>query len=385
MNRQLPKSAEDVRLVAAEIAREIAPLAAVVDRDSMWPAHTMKLAADRGLLGLHVPERLGGCGLGLTALVAAAEMLARVCPSSAMCFAMHCVGSAVIAAKPTPDQEERYLVPIAEGRHITTLAVSEAGTGVFFYLPQTVLTRDGDAFTVRGTKQFVTNGGHADSYVVSTRASTETAAGEFSCLVVDGTTPGIEWLEPWDGFGLRGNSSRGLRMDGVRVPAGNLLGEEGDQTWYVFEVIAPYFLIAMAGTYLGIAQAALDITVQHVQSRRHLHSGNVLADVERVQADVGALWMAVEKTRGLIYRAAELGDLGDPHALTPLLAAKADVAETVVHVTNEAMTLCGGIAYRENGELPRFLRDARAAHIMSPTTALLKLWTGRSVLGLPLL
>jgi isovaleryl-CoA dehydrogenase len=375
----------DVRALAEEVAAEIAPFAEEVDREAMWPAHSMRALAARGLLGLNVPERLGGLGQGLAGLVTATEALGRACSSSAMCFGMHCVGTAVIAAKPTRDQEDRYLVPIAQGRHITTLSLSETGTGIYFYLPQTDLQRDGNDFIVRGEKQFVTNGSMADSYVVSTRASEPVAEGEFTCLLVDGDTAGLEWLPPWRGFGMRGNSSRGLRMDGVRVPTRNLLGEEGDQTWYVFEIITPYFLMAMAGTYLGIAQAALDYTVQHVQSRRHTHTGSRLADEGGVQHRIAELWLAVEKTRGLLYRAAELGDLGDPHALVPLLAAKADVADTVVRVTNDAMTLCGGIAYRDNDELPRLLRDGRAAHVMSPTTELLKTWTGRAVLGLPLL
>lgn len=345
----------------------------------------MRALAQRGLLGLHVPTHLGGSGLGLSALVAATEILGRACSSSAMCFAMHSVGTAVIAAKPTRSQEERYLVPIAAGKHITTLSLSEAGTGVHFYLPQTQLTRDDESYVVRGTKQFVTNGGHADSYVVSTRSTMESGDGEFTCLIVDGDTPLIEWVGQWQGLGMRGNSSRALKLDGVRLPVENLLGEEGDQNWYVFEIVAPYFLMAMAGTYLGIGQAALDYTVQHVQTRRHSHDGTVLSDQSGVQGKVADLWISVEKTRGLLYRAAELGDLGDPHALTPLLAAKADVADMVVRVTNEAMTLCGGIAYRENDELSRLLRDARAAHVMSPTTDLLKTWTGRSVLGLPLI
>jgi isovaleryl-CoA dehydrogenase len=381
----VPLTLDDVRARAADVAMEIAPIAPEVDRDARWPRHSMEALAARGLLGIHVPQRLGGSGLGLTALVSVAETLGRACSSSAMCYAMHCVGTAVIAAKPTRDQEERYLVPIARGEHITTLSLSEAGTGVFFYLPQTELTLDGDEFIVRGTKQFVTNGSHADSYVVSTRASVQGPAGEFTCLIVDAANAGLEWAGEWRGLGMRGNSSRTLRLDGTRVPARNLLGEEGDQTWYVFEVVAPYFLMAMAGTYLGIAQAALDYAIQHVQTRRHLHDGTVLADREVVQARIADLWIDVEKTRGLVYRAAELGDLGDPHALTPLLAAKADVADTVVRVTNDAMTLCGGIAYRDNDELSRLLRDARAAHVMSPTTDLLKGWTGRSVLGLPLL
>ncbi|HJX26775.1 MAG TPA: acyl-CoA dehydrogenase family protein, partial [Thermoanaerobaculia bacterium] len=90
-------------------------------------------------------------------------------------------------------------------------------------------------------------------------------------------------------------------------------------------------------------------------------------------------------TRGLIQRAAHLGDLGDPRALVAILASKADAAETAVSVANEAMTLCGGAAYRENGRLSRLLRDARAGHVMAPTTDLLKQWTGRALLGLPLL
>ena len=184
---------------------------------------------------------------------------------------------------------------------------------------------------------------------------------------------------------MRGNSSRGMRLDGVRVPAGNLLGEEGDEIWYVFEVVAPYFLMSMSATYLGIAQAAFEMAVQHVKSRRHTHSGDALADVPVIQATLGELWAGLEKTRYLVYHAARLGDLGDARALLAILSSKAEVADTAVRLTNEAMTLCGGIAYRENSQLARLLRDARAAHVMSPTTMLLRQWTGRALLGLPLL
>ena len=303
-----------------------------------------------------------------------------------MCYGMHCVGTAVIAAKPTRCQEEQYLRPIAAGKHVTTISLSEPGTGVHFYLPTTRLTRDGGEFAVEGAKQFVTSGGHADSYVVSTLASTASAeAGEFSCVLVDKGAEGLEWLEPWRGVGMRGNSSRGLKLNGARVPLENLLGEEGDQTWYVFEVVAPYFLVAMAGTYLGIAQSALDYAVYHLRTRGYQHSGETLAQVPVLQHRVAELWTAVEKTRLLIYHAAQSGDLGDPQALVGILSSKADVADTAVWVANEAMTLCGGIAYRENDHLAKMLRDARASHVMSPTTDVLKTWAGRALLGLPLL
>lgn len=366
----------------------IEPMAQEVDRAASWPGHSMRALAEAGLTGLQVPVRLGGHGEGLLALAKMTELIGRACPSSALCFGMHCVGTAVIAAKATPWHEEAYLRPIAEGRHLTTLALSESGTGAHFYLPETGLRRsaDGATFSIAGTKQFVTNGGQADSYVVSTRAASSAAeAGDFSCLVVDGDTAGLEWLAQWDGFGMRGNSSRGVTFSDAQVPAANLLGEDGDEVWYVFEVVAPYFLMAMAGTYLGVAQSALDAAAAQLRQRRYAHSGASLREVESLQTRYAEMWIAVEKTRALVFEAARRGDAGEADALPFILACKADAGDTAVHLANEAMTICGGAAYRDNSRVAQILRDARASHVMSPTTDLLKLWTGRSLLGMPLL
>ncbi|MFZ5656977.1 MAG: acyl-CoA dehydrogenase family protein [Pseudomonadota bacterium] len=372
--------------VAASV---IGPDAEQVDRDGTWPERGLRALAAEGLGGLTVPVHLGGLGQGLLGMAAVTEALGRACASTAMCYGMHCVGTAVIAAKATPPQEERYLRPIARGEHLTTLALSESGTGAHFFLPRVRMQRGAGGFVVSGRKQFVTNGGHADSYVVSTsvedRPDEDAAYGEFSCLVVEAGDAGVEWGAPWRGFGMRGNSSRPMQLDDVRVPAMRLLGREGDQTWYVFEVVAPYFLTAMAGTYLGVARAALELTLQHLRERRYEHSGQSLANVEVLQHRVGQMWTQVEKSRLLLFHAARTGDLGQSDALTAILASKADAATTAVNVVNEAMTLGGGMAYRENGLLTRLLRDARASHVMSPTTDMLTLWTGRSALGLPLL
>ncbi|WP_189457175.1 acyl-CoA dehydrogenase family protein [Cognatilysobacter bugurensis] len=362
----------------------IGPDAERVDREALWPEHGLRALAAEGLGGLTVPAHLGGLGHGLLGLAVVTETLGRACASTAMCYGMHCVGAAVIAAKATPLHQERYLRPIARGEHLTTLALSESGTGAHFFLPQTRMDRDGDAFVLQGQKQFVTNGGHADSYVVSTCAAEDAIGGEFSCLVVDNDTPAVQWGQPWQGLGMRGNSSRSMLLDGAHVPAAHLLGEEGDQVWYVFEVVAPYFLTAMAGTYLGVAATALEQVMQHMRERRHAHSGQTLADVDVLQHRVGQLWMKLEKSRLLLRHAAQLGDMGAATALTAILACKADAGETAVAVTNEAMTLGGGMAYRENSTLARCLRDARAAHVMSPTTDLLTTWTGRNALGLAL-
>lgn len=375
----------DLRGRTEEVARAVAePRAAQVDRDRLWPGHTFEALGDAGLLGLHVPEDLGGSGEGLLALASLTEVLAQACSSSAICFGMHCVGTAVMAAKPTDYHRERYLKPIAQGRHITTLSLSEPGTGVHFYLPNTKLSLEGSDFIVNGTKHFVTSGGRASSYVISAVAS-NAAPGEFSCLVVDGDAPGIRFSGEWDGFGMRGNSSITMNLENARTPRASLLGEEGDQIWYVFEIIAPYFLVAMAGTYLGIAQAAFDYALNHVRTRVHSHSGASLSEADVLQYHIGRMWSRLEATRQLLYSAAYQADTGNAEVMPAILSAKAEVADVAVATVNDAMTLCGGIAYRENGLLARLLRDVRASHVMAPTTDLLRLWTGRALLGQPLL
>lgn len=380
-----PASLEQLQETTREIVtRVILPHAEEVDREARWPKEGIHALMDARITALNAPAHVGGHGQGLYGLATVVETLASGCASTAMCFGMHCVATGVVAARATPRHEERFLKPIAAGRHLTTLALSEAGTGANFFLPGTRLERDGEHYLIEGQKQFVTNGTHADSYVVSTQASDPAAHGDFSCLVLEKDTPGMDWGAGWQGFGMRGNDSRSLRMN-ARVPRENLLGNEGDQVWYVFEVVAPYFLVAMTATYVGVAQAALATATQHLRERRHSHSGEALASHPTLQHRLAEMWTAVQRSRLLMQEAARLGDAGSPDALMAILACKADAGETAVSVANEAMTICGGQGYRENGLAARLLRDARASHVMAPTTDMLKLWLGRVALGLPLL
>jgi alkylation response protein AidB-like acyl-CoA dehydrogenase len=360
--------------------------AEAVDTQYRWPEATMNAIKEEGLGGLVVPTRYGGLGLGLCAQTEACEILGRECASAGLAFGMHCVAAAVIASKATPDQGERYLEPIVRGEHVTTLALSEPGTGIHFYYPETQMRRTRDGYVVNGTKSFVTNGGYADSYVVSTvSADPDAPPGHFSCVMIANGSPGLTWLEPWQGLGMRGNSSRGASLDDVFVPTSDLLGDEGDQVWYVFHVVAPYFLVAMAGTYLGIAASALDAAVERLKKRRYSHSGTAVSQIDVMQYRVGHIWAKVHRTRQLALWAADEGDRQGPLTLPALCAAKAEVGPCVVETVNDCMTLVGGSAYRDGSRLERLLRDARAADIMAPTTDLLYTWCGRAVLEEPLL
>ena len=383
-----PQNLEEATQAASDVAASVlASDATEVDRAGQWPERGIRALQEAGLGGLLVPKPLGGVGQGLQALLRVCEELGAQCPSTALAFGMHCVGSAVIAARATPEQEETFLAPIAMGQHLTTLALSETGTGAHFYFPQARIRGNGhDDYVVSGQKSFVTNGGHADSYVVSTMAEPEDiGAKSFSCVVVPSDSPGIEWGGDWAGMGMRGNSSRGMTLQEVSVPASNLLGSEGDQLWYVFNVIAPYFLMAMAGTYLGLARSAFEDATSHIKKRSYAHSGSSLSEAPVIQHRVGELFGLLERTRSFANSAAERADRGDPNALPAVLTSKAEVADCAVRMVNECMTLVGGTGYEQQGRMHQRLRDVRAAHIMSPTTDLLRVWTGRTLLDQPLL
>jgi alkylation response protein AidB-like acyl-CoA dehydrogenase len=362
--------------------------AARIDAEARWPEENLRALQAAGLAGLAVPAAHGGLGQGLVALAQVCETLGRECASTAISFGMHCVGAAVIASKATPYQARTYLEPIAAGKHLTTLALSEPGSGAHFFYPSVRLAAAADTAGYRATggKAFVTNGGRADSYVVSTVAAAPDAPpGHFSCVLVARDAPGVSWGPPWAGFGMRGNSSTSMELRDVAISRDDLLGAEGDQIWFVFEVVAPFFLMSMSGTYLGLAAAALDEARAHLERRTYRHSGSSLAEVGVLQHRLGALWAKVERTRRLVYWAAAEGDSRGPSALPAVCSAKAEVADCVVDVANEAMTLCGGLAYRDDARLTRILRDARAAHVMAPTTDILRTWAGRALLGQPLL
>jgi len=380
-------SLDDLIEQAAIIAKDVAAKEALTaDRDGIWVSETMKALQDSKLTGLVVPKVNGGLGHGLLALARISEEPGKGYSSAGLCYGMHCVGTAVIAAKATGWQQEQYLVPIAEGKHITTLALSETGTGAHFYFPQTPLIAvTEDEILVNGTKSFVTNGTHADSYVVSTLgASAEAEADQFSCILVDANMEGLEWGQHWDGIGMRGNSSRTLNLNDVHIPGRNILGEKGDQLWYIFNVVAPYFLMSMAGTYLGIAEAALIEAKSTLAKRSYAHNGSGLASVGFLQHKLGTLWAKVERTRRLVYHAAQSGDQNEAGSMLSLLSAKAEVAHCVTDVVNEVMTIAGGQGYQHNSHLGMLLRDARAAHVMSPTTDLLYTWMGRILLDQPI-
>ncbi|NQZ54268.1 MAG: acyl-CoA/acyl-ACP dehydrogenase [Piscirickettsiaceae bacterium] len=371
-----------------EISRTvIAKNAVKTDKNAEWPEEGIRALLSAGFGGLTVPLEYGGLGHGTETLSKVCEIIGQYCASTSICYGMHCVGSAVIASKVTRYQQEKYLTPICEGKHITSLSLSEVGSGSHFYLPQTkmISTTDG-SYLIDGAKSFVTNGGYADSYVVSVvTEEPNQSSGRFNCIIISADSPGVEWGPVWAGLGMRGNSSRNLSLNNVKISDQEILGNIGDQIWYIFNIITPYFLTAITGAYLGLGRAAIEEIRAHVMQRKFSYNDKTIASSSVIQHKIGVLWAKYVRTKALIYYSTQRYDKGIEDSQLDLFSAKAEVADSVIDIVNEGMTLCGGSMYRADSNLNRMLRDARAAHIMSPTTDMLRIWTGRSILDQPLL
>jgi alkylation response protein AidB-like acyl-CoA dehydrogenase len=368
-----------------EVAEDICtPAADRVDADGVWPEEALRALGTAGLMGLVIPPEYGGQGAGLVGLARVCEILAQACTSTALCFAMHSVGAAVLAARVGKDRADKFLVPIAEGRHVTAISLSEPGVGADYFFPHCSLHREGGELVIDGHKAMITNGGRADSCVISAVSREQGSVGVFSCVLLPGQSNGMHWGSPWDGFGMRGNSARDLTLRGVRVGQDRLIGDEGDELWLLFHVIAPHVLVALAATYLGAAQSAFDTTSSYVRRRRRPDALHDLAQVPVVQHKLGTMWAALERTRLLVRHAALEGDrtgVAGPFQF----AAKAEAGDAALAVCSESMTLGGGSAYRLPSKVARLLRDIHAAPLMAPTTDMLRIWTGRALLGEPLL
>jgi len=361
------------------VAEKIKPSAASLDANRAYPGDHLDALAGAGLAGLLIPPEHGGKGGDLTSLALACEAVGWANGSTGLVYLMHLCGSATIGAKATPEQAEAWLVPAASGDSLATLAFSERATGAHFYMPEIKAERSDGGYVLNGKKSFVTSGGHADLYPVLVNAS----GGEgLDVLVIQGNDEGVSFTGAWEGIGMTGNSSIEMVLDGVEIPADRIVGAEGDGQELVFNVVAPTFLIGLAAVNVGIAQAALDDTIEHVKTRKN--AGGVLAELPTVQTEIAEMTIAVEGARALVITAARAADAGDPAALALVMQGKIAATETAIDVTGRAMEACGGLAYSKRLDIERYWRDGRAGSVMAPTNEVLKQWVGKLQTGLPL-
>jgi alkylation response protein AidB-like acyl-CoA dehydrogenase len=362
------------------VTEVIAPAAIEIDETGAYPRANMEALGRAGLLGLISAEEVGGMGQGHRAAAMAVERVARECASTAMVLCMHYAGTAVIEAYGPREVRER----IAAGRHITTLALSEAGSRSHFWAPLSTATSvDGNGrVALHAKKSWATSAGEADSYVWSSRPLA--AEGASTIWLVPGKSDGLRIPAPFNGLGMRGNSSSPVTADGVVIDKAMMLGPDGGGFDVMMGIVLPYFQVMNAACSLGIMESATTRAAAHVGGAKLEHLGSSLADLPTVRAYVARMRIKTDMVRTLLIDTLDALESGRPDTMVRVLEIKAAAGESATEVTDLAMRVCGGAAFRKEVGVERNFRDARAASVMAPTTDVLYDFIGKAVCGLPL-
>lgn len=368
----------DLRAVDEIVVETVAPAAERIDRTGAFPREALDAFGRAGLLGLVSSPDVGGLGESHRAAAMVIERVASACASTAMVLCMHYSGAVVVEAHGPRAVREA----IARGEHVTTLAFSEKGSRSHFWAPVGTATPTGGGVRLDAQKSWITSAGQADSYVWSSRPLA--AEGQSTVWLVPAGAAGLTIPAPFDGLGLRGNSSSPVTAEGVVVPSENMLGADGDGFNVMMGVVLPYFQLMSAGFSTGTMEAATTKAAAHVAGTRFEHLGQGLADLPTVRAYLSRMRIKTDMCRALIGDALTALETGRDDAMLRVLEVKAAAGEASTEVTDLAMRVCGGAAFRKEVGVERHFRDARAATVMAPTTDVLYDFIGKAVCGLPL-
>lgn len=360
--------------------KEVAPVAAEIDRLAKYPRENIEKMAKLGLFGMTVPPPFVGTGMGLTSLVMAVEEIAAACASTAMVFFPQVFVEQGLLAFGTDDQRRRCLPQLARGEMLATESRTESVASSDFASLECRATPKGDQYIVNGSKLFACNAGEADLYMVLARTSDAPGAAGLSTLLVEKGTPGLEIGKAEDKLGLRGMPSREIIFEDCAVPRENLLGREG---------MGVPQIIAMSGAgapvigaiSVGIARAAMEAAIKYAKERKAFDQ--TIGNFEAVQFMLGDMVMSIDAARLLIYRAATSAEKGQANPIE-IFTAKIFSGQMALQVTSDALQIFGGYGYTKDYPLERYFRDARAFTIYPLTEEIYRTVLGRMLLKLPL-
>jgi alkylation response protein AidB-like acyl-CoA dehydrogenase len=375
-------------LTAREIASGVlVPSVGQNDKAGRFSTEAVGSLGKSGLLGLMLPVDVGGLGLGPRTFAAVLATLAEADASVAMVYLMHILATATIwAARPSATQAVTPIVQeICSGRHLSTLAFSEAGSRSHFWAPLSRAHRNGNGVRISAKKSWVTSAGHAHSYVVSSLDPESTGPTDSTLYLILAQTRGLSVAGPWDGLGLRANASAPLALDDCEVPSYLQLTDDGAGFPAMLNVVLPLFSLGTASVALGLCRAAVSGTASHLKSAKFEHLGQSLGEsLPTLRAQLAVMQI---DTDGLSTRIDDLVDhLEKPRETTMLrvLETKAAAGDVAISVTSAAMRACGGAAFSKHLSIERLFRDAHAGAVMAPTGDVLREFIGKSLLGIPL-
>ncbi|SDI61223.1 acyl-CoA dehydrogenase [Alteribacillus bidgolensis] len=379
MNFLLTDEQKMIRKMVRDFANnEVAPTAAERDEEEKFDRKLFDQMAELGLTGIPWPEEYGGIGADYLSYVIAVEELSRVCASTGVTLSAHLsLASWPIYTFGNENQKKKYLKALAEGKMMGAYGLTEPGSGSDAAAMKTTAVKDGDDYVLNGSKIFITNGGMADVYVVFAVTSPETKHKGVSAFIIEKDFSGFSVGKKEKKLGIRSSPTTEIIMENCRVPAENLLGEEGEG-----------FKIAMktldggrngiAAQAVGIAQGALDAATDYAKERKQF--GKPIGSMQGISFKLADMATKIEASRLLTYQAAwresEGVSYGKESAMSKLFA-----GDTAMEVTTEAVQVFGGYGYTKEYPVERFMRDAKITQIYEGTNEIQRLVIGKMLLA----
>jgi butyryl-CoA dehydrogenase len=366
MNFDLTDEQELIRETVREFAAaDVAPIAAEIDREHRFPVELLPKMAALGLLGVPYPDEVGGAGADYVSYAIVVEELARVCGTTSVIVSGHTsLGTWPIYAFGTEAQKDRYLSDLTSGRRLAAFALTEPAAGTDAAAGTSTAVLDGDEYVLNGSKIFITNGGHADVYIVTAKTDLTNGTRGISAFIVERDLPGFTVGEGERKMGIRASSTPPLYFNDCRIPKDALLGDEGSGFKIAMQTLDGG-RVGIGAQAVGIAQGALDAAIAYAKER--VQFGKPIASLEAIQFMIADMATEVDAARLLVYRAAWCKDNGRPYAAEAAMA-KLFASETATRVAGKAIQIHGGYGFTESYPVERAYRDAKITEIYEGTS-----------------
>ena len=357
---------------------QVKPRAKEIDEKCEIPQEIINQLKELGLFGVHVPEEYNGSGMDYVSYAIVVEELSRACASTGVLVSAHT--SLVvdpILKYGTEEQKKKYLTALASGEKIGAHAMTEPGAGTDVTSISTTAKRDGDYYIINGTKHFITNAKEADIFLVFAMTDKEKKHKGMSAFIVEKGTPGFEITKYEHKLGIRGSSTGELVFEDCKVPAENLLGEEG-QGFYIAMHCYDGGRIGIAAQAVGIAQAAFEEAMEFAKTR--VQFGQPIINFQAIQFKLADMATLIEAARLLYLKAAWMKDQGIPSYYKVSAMAKLFASDVAMKVTREAIQVHGGYGYTTDYDVERHYRDAKITEIYEGTIEAQRLTIARALL-----